>query len=140
MKMIAPAIEAAPTGSFSERLRFARKRRRQSPAEVSRLLGVSESTFQRWESGKAAPRANRMPIIAGTLNVPMRWLMSGEGELDEPRVECASVPDRDEPELLEEVRSIKELTIRSAHRLAEIEMRLRRLANNFDHELQDLPE
>lgn len=118
----------APDVAFGYRLRFARERRGSTPAEVSRLLGVSERTLIRWEAGNAAPRSNRMPIIAGTLNVPMRWLMSGEGQLDELKVEERSLRER-YVELLEEVRSIKDFSIGAANRLADIEMRLHSLAS-----------
>lgn len=115
-----------PAGSFGERLRFARERRGLARNDVSKLLGVSEQTFKRWETGKSEPRANRMPIIAGMLNVHMRWLMSGEGDVGVQEGTSLSSRNRDSA-FIEELRSIKEFTIGAADRLADLEERLSRM-------------
>lgn len=135
MTVIEKSTEA-PTGIFGERLRFARELRGLASKNVSKLLGVSERTYKRWEADKSAPRANRMPIIAGTLNVHMRWLMSGEGDVGELNENPNSSIDHDR-ELLEEVRSIKEFTIGAADRLAELEGRLRKVASETTHDELD---
>lgn len=124
---------AAPVESFGKRLRFARERRGLACKDVSKLLGVSERTFNRWEVDKSKPRANRMPIIAGTLNVHMRWLMSGEGDVGESNYNPSSSRARDR-ELLEEVRSIKEFSLDAVKRLAKLEGRLVGLAGNITHD------
>ena len=48
----------------------------QSMAEV---LGVETSTWCDWENDRAAPRANRLAMIAGVLGVGLSWLLTGRG-------------------------------------------------------------
>lgn len=126
--------------SFGDRLRAARERRGATPAAISKTLGVSAKTYSRWEAGHGKPRANRLPIIAGALNVPMRWLMSGEGELGDPDDDQATREAN--RELLNEVRAIKESMDQAADRLAGMEARLRKLAKQYaaqESELEPFP-
>ncbi|MGB7243464.1 MAG: helix-turn-helix transcriptional regulator [Sulfitobacter sp.] len=125
---------------FGSRLRIARERSQVTPAEVSKMLGVSAKTYSRWEAGHGKPRANRLPIIAGTLNVPMRWLMPGEGKLGDPDDDQATREKN--RELLNEVRAIKETMDPAAERLAGIEARLRKIAKRYaaqESELEPFP-
>lgn len=128
MTVIEPKSEIASTygASLGDRLRFGRERRGLAPVDVSKLLGVSENTLKRWESGKAAPRANRMPIIASTLNIHMRWLMSGQGDISEANDPGPTPRDL---KLLEEIQSIKQRLKGSAERVAGLEVRLKLLAS-----------
>lgn len=56
-------------------------------AELARRLGVKTSTIQAWESDRSQPRANRLAILAGVLNVSLSWLLHGIGTspIDESR-------------------------------------------------------
>lgn len=128
MTLLTSEIESPPE-NFGDRLRLVRGRRGLDVADLARLLGVSEGLLRRWESGQVAPRANRMPIIAGTLSVPMRWLMSGDVDLEGLKDDPSAARMRD-LELLHEVRSIKEFMIGTVDRLTAMEERLHRLASN----------
>lgn len=57
--------------------------------EVARRLGVKTATIQAWESDRSQPRANRLTMLAGVLNVSLAWLLHGVGEspTDESRSE-----------------------------------------------------
>ncbi len=48
-------------------------------AELARRLGVKTSTIQAWESDRSQPRANRLAMLAGVLNVSLSWLLHGIG-------------------------------------------------------------
>lgn len=48
-------------------------------AELARRLGVKASTIQAWESDRSQPRANRLAMLAGVLNVSLSWLLHGIG-------------------------------------------------------------
>lgn len=48
----------------------------QSMAEV---VGVETSSWCDWENDRAAPRANRLAMIAGVLSVSLSWLLTGRG-------------------------------------------------------------
>lgn len=50
-----------------------------SVAQLARRLGVKTSTIQAWESDRSQPRANRLAMLAGVLNVSLSWLLHGVG-------------------------------------------------------------
>ena len=50
-----------------------------SSAQLARRLGVQSSTIQAWESDRSQPRANRLSMLAGVLNVSLSWLLHGVG-------------------------------------------------------------
>nr|WP_246249283.1 helix-turn-helix transcriptional regulator [Chelativorans alearense] len=58
-------------------------------AELARRLGVKTSTIQAWETDRSQPRANRLAMLAGVLNVSLSWLLHGIGTspADESRSE-----------------------------------------------------
>lgn len=55
------------------RLRLARGL---SQVELAKLLGVSEFTVQKWETGKRNPRAKRLKRLARILRCPLAALQS----------------------------------------------------------------
>ena len=48
-------------------------------AQLARRLGVQSSTIQAWESDRSQPRASRISMLAGVLNVSLSWLLHGIG-------------------------------------------------------------
>ena len=50
-----------------------------SVAQLARRIGVKSSTIQAWESDRSQPRANRLTMLAGVLNVSLSWLLYGVG-------------------------------------------------------------
>jgi transcriptional regulator with XRE-family HTH domain len=50
-----------------------------SVAQLARRLGVKTSTIQAWESDRSQPRANRLAMLAGVLNVSLSWILHGIG-------------------------------------------------------------
>ena len=62
---------------LGERIANARTERGLSQQDLANRLGIKKSTMEHWESGKTAPRANRLNQLAGVLNVPLLWLMAG---------------------------------------------------------------
>lgn len=47
--------------------------------ELATRIGVKPSTVQAWENDRSQPRANRLQMIAGMLNVSLSWLLHGVG-------------------------------------------------------------
>lgn len=66
--------------TFGDRLTAAREAQGLSAAELARRLGVKLKTIQAWENDTSEPRANKLQMVAGLLNVSIRWLLTGEGE------------------------------------------------------------
>src|SRR6187200_2765177 len=65
--------------TFGDRLVAAREAAGMTQAELARRIGVRRQTLAGWEDDQAEPRANRLQMLAGMLNVSMIWLMSGQG-------------------------------------------------------------
>ena len=53
---------------FAERLKEARKAKRYSQAEVSRLLGVTQQAVGKWETGRSTPDPQTIARLAEILD------------------------------------------------------------------------
>lgn len=62
-----------------KRIAAARKLAGLNQSEVARRLGITPQAVQGWESGKSAPRGERLLQLAKLLGVTPHYLMSGEG-------------------------------------------------------------
>ena len=62
------------------RLVAARESNNLTTAQLARRIGVKTETMSNWENDRDEPRANRLVIIAGVLNVSPTWLLCGAGE------------------------------------------------------------
>ena len=49
-------------------------------AQLARRLGVRKATLTGWEDDLSEPRANKLQMMAGLLNVSIMWLLNGEGD------------------------------------------------------------
>lgn len=113
--------------TFGDRMTAARERLGLTQAQLAQRLGVKTQTITAWEQDRAEPRANRLQMLAGMLNVPMVWLMTGAGQ-------GLAAPD-DEPRdttllaLLGDLREVRLAHARTAERLARLEKRLQVLVN-----------
>ena len=66
--------------TFGDRLTAAREAQGMTQAKLARQLGVKLKTVQAWENDASEPRANKLQMVAGMLNVSIRWLLTGEGD------------------------------------------------------------
>ncbi|HSO48094.1 MAG TPA: helix-turn-helix transcriptional regulator [Rhizobiaceae bacterium] len=69
--------------TFGGRLSRAREAAGLSLPGLARAIGVREETLAAWEQDRSEPRANRVVMLAGLVNVSPAWLMSGMGEAPE---------------------------------------------------------
>ena len=116
---------AAEIATFGDRMTAAREAAGMSQEALAKRLGVKKSTLRNWENDVAEPRANRLSMLAGLLNVSMMWLINGEGEgIDGPDVE--PMPS-DLSEIILEIREMKSELHAKAEQLARLEKRLRKL-------------
>jgi HTH-type transcriptional regulator, cell division transcriptional repressor len=76
---------SADAATFGDRLAGAREAANLTQEALARQLGVKLATIQNWENDHSEPRANKLQMMSGMLNVSMRWLLTGEGEgIDSP--------------------------------------------------------
>lgn len=66
--------------TFGDRLAGAREAAGMTREDLARRLGVRIKTMAAWEQDVSEPRGNRLQMLAGMLNVSMRWLLTGEGD------------------------------------------------------------
>lgn len=66
--------------TFGDRVTDAREAVGLSQAELAKRLGMKLRTLKEWEDDLSEPRANKLNMLAGVLNVSLRWLMTGQGE------------------------------------------------------------
>jgi len=112
--------------TFGDRITGAREAVGLSQEDLARRLGVRLKTIRAWEDDVAEPRANKLQMLAGLLNVSIRWLLTGEGDGISGPGE-AEVP-AEITALLTELRDVKTQLVRTADRVALIEKKLRSAA------------
>ena len=112
------------TATFGDRLAAAREAAGMEPRQLARRLGVRLSTLEGWENDVSEPRANRLSMMAGLLNVSIIWLLTGEGEgVAGPEEESQITPEVND--LLAELRGLRGQIMKASERLARLEKRLR---------------
>lgn len=112
------------TATFGDRLAAAREVADMTQAELARRLGVRVSTLRSWENDLSEPRANRLSMMAGLLNVSMMWLINGQGEgLDAP-LEEATLPSSAH-DILNELRELRTDMQARVEQMGRLEKKLR---------------
>jgi len=111
------------TATFGDRVAAAREARQMSQKTLAKRLGVALKTIEGWENDLSEPRANKLTMLSGVLNVSMPWLLTGEGAGVE--IESLEAEDPETVELLGELRVIRSEMLRTAERLGVIEKRLK---------------
>ena len=115
--------------TFGDRLALAREGQNLTQEQLARRLGLRVKTIRNWEFDRSEPRANRLQMIAGFLNVSMIWLLTGEGEGGPVlRGEGARAVSAELSGLLGEIRDIRLSNVKANDRLAKLERRLREMA------------
>ncbi|PIE13132.1 MAG: transcriptional regulator [Rhodobacterales bacterium] len=115
--------------TFGDRVAGAREAAGMDQKTLAKRLGVKLSTLQAWENDMSEPRANRLSILSGLLNVSLSWLLDGVGE-------GAPVPGEAQPtrediiDVLTEIADLKARASRTANRLGALEKRLRVMLQN----------
>ncbi|MET4128309.1 helix-turn-helix transcriptional regulator [Roseovarius sp. MBR-6] len=109
--------------TFGDRIAGARERSGMSQSDLAKRLGVKLKTLKGWEDDLSEPRANKLSMMAGLLNVSLLWLLSGEGEGPDSPAMGELSPDISG--LLTEIRDIRTQLVYSTDRLARLEKILR---------------
>jgi HTH-type transcriptional regulator, cell division transcriptional repressor len=114
------------TATLGNRLTLAREAAGLDLNQLAQRIGVRPPTLRNWEDDRAEPRANRLQMLAGMLDVSLVWLISGLGPV--PR--AANGPGPAEPAALAclaDLRRLRAEQARLAERLGTLERRLRTL-------------
>lgn len=115
--------------TFGDRVAAAREDAGMTQAVLSKRLGIRLETLRAWEDDRSEPRANRLSILAGLLNVSMMWLINGEG---------AGIEGPDAPvvgefaDVLAEMRVLRGEMLKNAESMGQLEKRMRVLMRSKD--------
>ena len=110
--------------TFGDRLVAAREKSNLSQQDLAKRLGVKNSTIKSWENDNSEPRANRLSMLAGLLNVSITWLISAEGSGIEDSGKSLEVPD-DLQQPLKELKALRINLIKIVAKINSIENALR---------------
>ncbi len=119
------------TATIGDRIAGAREASGLSQSEMARKLGVKVKTVRGWENDLTEPRANKLQMLSGLLNVSLMWLLNGEGQGVDAPVDEQPIT-KDVQELLLELREIRVDMDAAAERLARTEKRLRTVLTQED--------
>ncbi len=64
--------------TLGDRIENARSAKGFDQPQLARRIGVKTKTLQNWESDRSEPRPEKLTKLAGLLDVPLIWLMTGE--------------------------------------------------------------
>jgi transcriptional regulator with XRE-family HTH domain len=114
--------------TFGDRLALARESQNLTQEQLAKRLGLRVQTIRNWEFDRSEPRANRLQMIAGFLNVSMIWLLTGEGAGGPAPRGAGNAVSAELSALLGEIRDIRLSNVKANARLAKLERRLREMA------------
>lgn len=119
------------TATFGDRVAGAREAAGLTQAELARKLGVRKDTVLAWEEDRSEPRANKLSMMAGVLNVSIVWLLTGEGEgMSAPPADA--ILGADLTSVLVELRSLRAELAAAEAKAGALEARLAKLAGEAD--------
>ncbi|WP_089994707.1 helix-turn-helix domain-containing protein [Cognatiyoonia koreensis] len=116
---------ANDAATFGDRLAGAREQTGLTQGELAERLGVKLAVLEAWEQDLKEPRANRLQMLAGMLNISLSWLLTGQGEGPEGPPDEEPL-DSDINLLLTEMRGLRGEIAQTGERLAQLEKRLRK--------------
>jgi transcriptional regulator with XRE-family HTH domain len=113
------------TATFGDRVAASREGAGMTQAQLSRRLGVKKNTLMGWEQDLSEPRANKLSMMAGLVNVSIMWLLTGEGDGLTAPTEDAHTADF--TGILAELHEIRSSMRANTERTARLEKKLRLL-------------
>lgn len=108
--------------TFGDRVAAGRETLGMTQGQLAKRLGIKLKTLHAWENDLSEPRANKLQMLSGVLNVSLGWLLSGEGD---GVGDGGGVVEHDLSALLAEMRELRGTVTRTGERLASLEKRLR---------------
>ncbi len=121
---------SADAATFGDRVAAAREAAGMTQKQLAKRMGVRASTLRSWEDDLSEPRANRLSMMAGLLNVSMMWLINGEGEGLSAPPEAPSPLTEETRNILTELRELRADLLARAEQVARLEKRMRATLDN----------
>ena len=110
--------------TFGDRIAGAREGLALSQSDLARKLGIKLKTLRDWENDLSEPRANKLQMMSGVLNVSLVWLLTGEGDgPTDPADDGGS--DNPTAEIIGEISELRREMARLVSRMGDLESRLR---------------
>ncbi|MBC8409689.1 MAG: helix-turn-helix domain-containing protein [Rhodobacteraceae bacterium] len=119
---------ANDNATFGDRIYAAREAVGLSQSALAIRLGVQLKTVKKWEEDITEPRANKLQMISGLLNISIAWLLIGEG-IGPQDPESTMPISADLNEILVELRHTKSELLRLTKHLDVVDKKLRKLGN-----------
>jgi len=63
---------------MGDRIEQARRAKGFELPQLARRIAVKSTTLQNWESDRSEPRPEKLTKLAGMLDVPLIWMLTGE--------------------------------------------------------------
>lgn len=117
---------ANDNATFGDRIYAAREAVGLSQSALAIRLGVQLKTVKKWEEDITEPRANKLQMISGLLNISITWLLIGEG-IGPQDPESTMPISADLNEILVELRHTKSELLRLTKHLDVVDKKLRKL-------------
>lgn len=119
---------SADAATLGDRLVAAREAASLSQSALARLIGVRLPTLRGWEEDRTEPRANKLAMVCGVLNISIPWLLSGEGHgVEEPSFMQADENPEPLVRAIQEIRTLKAQLLDANRRVQLIEKQLQKL-------------
>lgn len=112
--------------TFGDRVAAARENAGMTQEACAKRIGIRLDTLRAWEEDLKEPRANRLSMLAGLLNVSMMWLINGEGEGIDAPADPQAIPS-DVGQVMAEMRTLRAQMLTNAEKLGKLEKHLRQL-------------
>jgi transcriptional regulator with XRE-family HTH domain len=108
--------------TFGDRVAAAREAQGLSQKALAKKLGIGLKTLEGWENDVAEPRANKLQMLAGVLNVSLSWILTGDGQAPDDLVQGDQLDLKD---LMTEMRVLRTQMSQAADRIGVLEKRLK---------------
>ena len=108
--------------TFGDRVAAAREAQGLSQKALAKKLGIGLKTLEGWENDVAEPRANKLQMLAGVLNVSLPWILTGDGQAPEELLDDVQL---DLSDLMTEMRVLRSQMSQAADRMGVLEKRLK---------------
>jgi transcriptional regulator with XRE-family HTH domain len=71
-------INTMVSSTLGDRIERARRAKGFDQPQLARRIAVKTKTLQNWESDRSEPRPEKLTKLAGMLDAPLVWLLTGE--------------------------------------------------------------